>query len=222
MSRWWRAYDEAVDDPKLLLLSDRAHRAWFNLMCLTSIGRGRLPEIKVIELKLRLSRAKVQSVLKELIDAGLIDKTSDGLAPHNWDGRQYKSDVTDPTNAARQKKFRNKHRNAVTTVTDAVTDKRPETEEQNTEAETEKEPSQFPSPIESINLSIGEAKRDASPPRHCAQSRQKDRVYVVKGTPEWDAYAADFRAARGEEPQINSDGGRWFLTQGEASHVKQS
>ena len=73
MNHWWRAYNEAVDDPKLLLLSDRAHRAWFNLLCLASIGGGRLPDRKVIELKLRLSAAKTDAVLKELIAAGLLD-----------------------------------------------------------------------------------------------------------------------------------------------------
>lgn len=29
MSRWWRAYDEAVDDPKLGMLSDRAFKRAF-------------------------------------------------------------------------------------------------------------------------------------------------------------------------------------------------
>lgn len=67
-------------------------------------------------------------------------------------------------------------------------------------------------------ISIGEAKRDAPPPRHCATSTKAGgRVYVVKGTPEWEAYAADYRVARGEEPNVNSDGGRWFKTLGEAA-----
>lgn len=123
MSRWWRAYDEAVDDPKLLLLSDRAHRAWFNLMCLASIGEGRLPERKVIELKLRLPPAKAQAVLKELIDAGLIDEDETGLKPHNWNGRQYKSDVS----TERVKRFRNGNRNV--SVTPPETESRKQKEE---------------------------------------------------------------------------------------------
>src|SRR5574338_1718837 len=107
MSRWWRAYDEAVDDPKLLLLSDRAHRAWFNLMCLASIGGGRLPERKVIELKLRLPPSKTDAVIQELLDAGLLERDDNGLFPHNWNGRQYKSDVS----TERVKRFRNSKRN---------------------------------------------------------------------------------------------------------------
>jgi hypothetical protein len=39
--------------------------------------------------------------------------------PHNWKGRQYKSDITDPTAPKRQKAYRerNKDRNATVTVT---------------------------------------------------------------------------------------------------------
>ncbi len=48
MSRWWRAYDEAVDDPKLIMLGDKTHRAWFNLMCVASLNGGVLPDIKVV------------------------------------------------------------------------------------------------------------------------------------------------------------------------------
>lgn len=130
MSRWWRAYDEAIDDPKLLLLSDRAHRAWFNLMCLASIGGGRLPERKVIELKLRLSTEKTKAVLGELMDAGLIETDGDALIPHNWNGRQYKSDVS----TDRVKRFRNAKRN-VSSNDDEAFQKRP----QSTEADTEEE-----------------------------------------------------------------------------------
>ena len=43
MGHWWRAYDECVDDPKLCLLTDKQHRAWFNLCCITSQAGGTLP-----------------------------------------------------------------------------------------------------------------------------------------------------------------------------------
>ena len=79
----------------------------------------------------------------------------------------------------------------------------------------------LPSPLtftkEDKSISIGKVKREASPPRHCATDKRNGRVYVVKGTPEWDSYAADYREARGEEPNVNSSGGRWFKALGEAS-----
>ena len=75
-----------------------------------------------------------------------------------------------------------------------------------------------PSPKDRKIISIGEGKREASAPRHGATSSEAGgRVYVVKGTPEWDAYAADYRVATGKEPNVNSSGGRWFKTVGEAS-----
>ena len=76
-----------------------------------------------------------------------------------------------------------------------------------------------PSPSQTKNLNpLGEGKRDAySPPRHGLTSQRTGRIYVVKGTPEWDAYADDYRQARGQEPNVNPHGGRWFKTLGESS-----
>lgn len=78
-------------------------------------------------------------------------------------------------------------------------------------------PSPLPSPSKIKNLSC-DAKREArSPPRHGKTNRAGGRVYVVKGTPEWEAYADDYRRLRGIEPNVNPHGGRWFKTLGEAS-----
>jgi uncharacterized protein YdaU (DUF1376 family) len=79
-------------------------------------------------------------------------------------------------------------------------------------------PSPLPSHEESKILNLGDVKREASPPRHCATTTKGGgRVYVVKGTPEWEAYAADYRAATGQEPYANQHGGKWFKKMGEAS-----
>jgi hypothetical protein len=122
MSRWWRAYDEAVDDPKLILLGDKAHRAWFCLMCVASANGGVLPDIKIVAVKLRTTPQRAAAALAELVQAGLFDQREDSkFEPHNWSARQYKSDVTDPTNADRQKRYRDRKRNGETTVTDTVT-----------------------------------------------------------------------------------------------------
>lgn len=104
MSRWWRAYDDAVDNEKLLLLPDRAHRAWFNLMCIASANGGVLPEMKVLALKLRMSSAKVEAIMTLLVDAKLFDRDENGLAPHNWQSRQFLSD----SSSTRVKRHRDK------------------------------------------------------------------------------------------------------------------
>lgn len=132
-THWWRAYDEAVDDPKLILLSsDKVRWGWFRLMCLASAYGGHLPPIEIICVKLRLREAAANMLLDELSGAGLIDEFDGVLRPHNWNGRQFKSDVTDPTAAERMKRYRNK-RNASVTVTDP--------REQRTDTDTEREES---------------------------------------------------------------------------------
>jgi hypothetical protein len=129
MSRWWRAYDEAVDDPKLQRLGPILGWAWFNLMCIASKNDGALPAIGDIAFKLRTTDQKAAATIAALVAAGLFDKREDGrYAPHNWQGRQYKGDAADPTNADRQKRYRDRRRNGVTTVTETVTAKRPETD----------------------------------------------------------------------------------------------
>lgn len=219
MSRWFRLHDELVDDPKVQCLPDALFRALINLWCITSQNDGQLPPVDAMAFKLRLKPVRVAAIITSLTEAGLIVEDEAGTHPHNWNGRQYKSDVTDPTAPQRMQRYRNK-RKAVTpntvTHTVTVTPNRAETE-QNTEPEAEQNSSQLPSPVDSKVLSIGEVKREASPPKHCAQNREKTRVYIEKGTPEWEAYAADYRATTGKEPNVNSNGGKWFKTQGQAS-----
>ena len=135
MSRWWRAYDDAASDPKLGLLSDELHRAWFNLMCIASANDGEFPPIKQIAYTLRVKPERAAAIMAELHSAGLLDKTETGFAPHNWNKRQYKADVTDPTASERMKRYRSNKRNDRNAT---VTQLRPETEA-DTETETESE-----------------------------------------------------------------------------------
>ena len=132
MSRWFRFYDDAINDPKILKLSDKLFRFWVGILCLASKKNGMLPANDEIALLLRMKSNKVDALFKNLITAGLIDIDETGNRPHNWVGRQYKSDVTDPTAAERQRRYRyGKKRNATVTV------KRPDTDT-DTDTDTEK------------------------------------------------------------------------------------
>jgi uncharacterized protein YdaU (DUF1376 family) len=71
-------------------------------------------------------------------------------------------------------------------------------------------PSPLPSPSKNINL-LGEVKCDE--PRNGLTAN--GRIYVRKGSTEWESYAEDYRAARGCEPNVNASGGRWFKILGE-------
>jgi hypothetical protein len=129
MTQWWRFYSDAIFDPKLLRLSDAMFRAWTTLLCLAAKNDGVLPTAQDIALTLRMKPAKVAEWITTLVAAGLIDRTEAGFEPHNWSGRQYKSDVS----TDRVKRFRNAQRNAAPTVSETP----PETE---TETEKNSEP----------------------------------------------------------------------------------
>lgn len=133
MSIWWRAYNEAINDPKLQRLSGDLFKTWFNLLCLASGNNGLLPSISDIAFALRLPDKEVEKRLQTLVDSGLFDVSEDGTQPHNWRFRQFKSDVS----TERVNRFRNRKRNVSSTVSRNVSETANETPPE-TETETEK------------------------------------------------------------------------------------
>jgi hypothetical protein len=126
--RWLRLYDDTINDPKVLKLPEATRWHWVALLCVASKNNGALPALDDISIQLRVTPAKAAEILAALVKAKLIDKTETGFEPHNWNGRQYKSDVS----TDRVKRFRNGKRN----VSSAVSETPPETEadtEQNSE-----------------------------------------------------------------------------------------
>jgi hypothetical protein len=103
---WWRAHDEAVDDPKLQRLPGELFKTWFNLLCLASRNGGVLPSTTDMAFGLRKSEKEVQRAVDALIEAKLFDVSETGTEPHNWNGRQYKSDVS----TGRVRSFRKRKR----------------------------------------------------------------------------------------------------------------
>lgn len=133
MTHWWRAYDDSIDHPKLLKLSDAMHRAWWTLMCVASANGGALPPTADIALRLRLKPAKVAEWITKLVQAKLIDNCDGVFRPHNWDDRQFISD----SSTERVKRHRDKKRNVSPTVTRNVSDTFHETPPEQSRAETE-------------------------------------------------------------------------------------
>jgi hypothetical protein len=127
MSYWFRVYDDLVDDPKVQQLDPPLFKALINFWCLASANDGVLPSIDVIAFKLRMKPEKAQRVLDQLRAAGLVDDDEKGARPHNWDQRQFKSDVS----TVRVKRFRERRGNVSTAFSETV----PETE---AEAEAER------------------------------------------------------------------------------------
>lgn len=124
MSRWFRMYDEILDDPKVQRLSGDDFKGWTNLLCLASRNNGKFPPIADVAFALRETEDSVSSLFQRLESAGLIVLKNGLYAPYKWAERQYKSD----TSTDRVKRFRQRCRNASETPP-----------EQNTETETDKE-----------------------------------------------------------------------------------
>lgn len=104
MSRWFRLYTDVLDDPKVQKLPPVLFKTWVNLLCLAGRHNGSLPDIEDIAFSLRLDDETCRAHICDLVERGLID-AGEGLRPHNWDGRQFKSDQ-DETAAERQRRKR--------------------------------------------------------------------------------------------------------------------
>lgn len=108
---WWRAQNTCVDHAKLILLSDKAHRNWFNLNCIANANGGVLPDLQTIAVKLRVSESRAAAAISELVSKRLFDQREDrSFVPHDWNEWQFKTDLADMTNAERQKRHREKSR----------------------------------------------------------------------------------------------------------------
>lgn len=123
MSRWFRMYDELLDDPKVQRLSGDDFKGWVNLLALASRNGGKLPSIADIAFALRETENAVSTLLERLLNGGLIEPRSGGAngmhyAPYKWNERQYKSD----TSTDRVKRFRERSKPVTETPPDTETE----------------------------------------------------------------------------------------------------
>lgn len=120
--RWFRFYDEALDDPKVQRLPGDLFKAWVNLLCLASRHGGVFPALADAAFALRTTEADLAKKLAALVAAGLVDAPEGELMqPHGWASRQYDSDSA----ADRMRKSRERKRAEAVTVTADVTASRP-------------------------------------------------------------------------------------------------
>jgi hypothetical protein len=176
VNHWWRAYNEAVNDPKLQLISDLLFRAWFNLMCVASANDGILPAVNDLAFTLRMKPDQVAKVLTQLHSHGLLDKTETSFTPHNWSGRQYKTDTVDPTAASRAKRYRDRKRDDRDAT---VTDKRPEAEQKQTTEQSRDVRSDLQKRAGNFRQAIVKAFEDANSPTMIETSRAE--LWLTQG-----------------------------------------
>ena len=124
MSRWFRMYCDVLDDPKVQKLPAPLFKSWVNLLCLAGRNDGKLPPADDIAFALRIGDDVTRDMLRDLTDRGLIDD-ADGLAPHNWSERQFKSDkdenATERKRAQRERDKKGENQDISANVTDNVT-----------------------------------------------------------------------------------------------------
>jgi hypothetical protein len=123
---WFRLYDDAIFCPKILRLT--AEQRWFWITFL-AIYSGNCPKsLSKMDLILRsnLRKATVEKFILALKEVGLIDETDQGLKPHNWEKRQYKSDFS----ADRTRRWRDVTKTVTVTPPDTDTDTDTDTDKQ--------------------------------------------------------------------------------------------
>jgi len=151
MTRWFRLYDDVINDPKLLKLPESLRWAWVALLCVASKNGGHLPPVDDVALLLRVPEAKAGEYITKLVKAKLIDNENGVFVPHNWEGRQFKSDTSND----RVKRHRDNKRNVTPkqecnvtgSVTSTVTETAPEAEAE-TEADSEQSRADASAPVD--------------------------------------------------------------------------
>lgn len=129
--RWFRFYNDAVNDPKVQRLPPEIFKLWINVLCLASANAGRIPDLVDTAFSLRMAEKDAESGMSVLENSGLVDRDEFGLKPHNWDARQFKSD----SSTERVKRFRS--------VSKAVTETGPDQTQTRTESERKRKISGF-------------------------------------------------------------------------------
>jgi hypothetical protein len=133
--RWFRLYESVVHDPKLQRLPGDVFKGLVNIWCLTSSAGGTLPDPKDIAFHLHMKPSKVQSLITRLRSAGLLDETKNGLVPHNWNGRQFKTDVS----TERVRRFRERRETVSGNAVKPFHETPPDTEQNRAEQKQRKE-----------------------------------------------------------------------------------
>lgn len=124
---WFRMYTDFLNDPKMISLAFEDQRHFMGILALKSDGA--LDQAcdadlldRIVAQRLWIDHAVIRDVKKRLVAAGLIGADWQPLA---WNKRQMRSDV-DPTNAERQRRYREGQKKRAEPKTPENPDQKPE------------------------------------------------------------------------------------------------
>src|SRR6266481_1629452 len=93
--QWFRLYNDVIYDPKVQRLNGETFKAWINILCLASKNGGLLPCVADLAYALRMTDQAAADLIQTLRRLNLLDVVADATyTPHNWNGRQFKSDTS--------------------------------------------------------------------------------------------------------------------------------
>lgn len=133
---WLRLYREAMNDPKIVTLTDRLFRAWVNCLMMAD-DAGKLPIMRDVAVHMRTTVVEAEQMICGLVEAELIDMDAISgpvttYTMHGWADRQFMSD----SSKERVRRYRERRSN-VTCNDDVTLPKRPKTSESYSETDTE-------------------------------------------------------------------------------------
>lgn len=130
LGNWYRMYVSILDNPKLARLSEAQCWNWAKLLAVAVTYGGLIPEdLTDVAHLMRKPLGKVRDLIQVFLSAALLERCDGGYIPHDWETRQFQSDVS----TGRVQEFRKRQRN----VSSAVTEAAPENIVQSTETEKE-------------------------------------------------------------------------------------
>jgi len=104
--RWFRLYNDIVDDEKIAQIDPKTFKIFVFLMSICSQNdsqNGILPDKKFLSWRMRISDKKLEMALGELEGAGIVNRANGAIVLVNWHKRQFKSDnVTERVNRFRK------------------------------------------------------------------------------------------------------------------------
>ena len=161
--RWFRFYDEALDDPKVQRLPPTLFKSWVNVLCVASKSGGTIPrDADDLAFKLRIVADEAAMLIKALTNAELVDDDGETLRPHNWNGRQYESDSSTPRVKLHRKRKRNVSGNSDETVGETPPDT--ETEQTQNRKKDARTPAEGAFGVQAHAASNGTSKPDFRDP----------------------------------------------------------